>query len=590
MHKLFFLALVSSILLNCEQANSTQEVNKSTSFEDYKSEFLEQYWELNPVSATYNGYAKFNDQLPIPDEEREKYLLAQYQQLLNELDNFTVENLSNSNRVDYELIKNQLESSIWYIEEFDAGSWNPSTYNLGGTFFYTLKGELPLDERLRNVNERLQIVPEYYEQARQNIRQPVKEYTTYAIQQIPSSLDVIKNAVLDSMAISTISDSLSTELQTNIGLAEQAITDFVLFLEEDVLAKDEFQSFRIGKQLYEKKFAYDINAGLTAKENYDAAVQAKEDVHAKMLTLANELWPIYFPDKAQPEGLKAVKHLIDTLSTSHTTKENFVQEIKQQVPELERFVIENNLLTIDEKKPLVIRETPKYMRGFAGASVSAPGPYDKFGETYYNVTPIDDWSDEQAESYLREYNDYMLQILNIHEAIPGHYSQLVYANESPSLIKSIFGNGAMIEGWACFAERVMLENGYGDGPTKNELLLMYYKWNLRIICNSILDYGIHVENWDKKQVMNLLMNEAFQEQAEADGKWNRATISSVQLTSYFNGLTEIQNLKDEIEQLQGEDFSIKNFNEEFLSYGSAPVRLIRELMVDELEKNSKFID
>ena len=84
----------------------------------------------------------------------------------------------------------------------------------------------------------------------------------------------------------------------------------------------------------------------------------------------------------------------------------------------------------------------------------------------------------------------MLPVLNIHEAIPGHYAQLVYANRSPSLIKSIFGNGAMVEGWAVYAERMMLESGYGEH--KAEAWLIYSKWNLRSVTNTILDYGVHV--------------------------------------------------------------------------------------------------
>ncbi len=56
----------------------------------------------------------------------------------------------------------------------------------------------------------------------------------------------------------------------------------------------------------------------------------------------------------------------------------------------------------------------------------------------------------------------MLPILIIHEAIPGHYAQLVLREHSPSRHQGIFGNGAMIEGWAVYGERMMLESGYGD--------------------------------------------------------------------------------------------------------------------------------
>ncbi|MFB1023598.1 MAG: DUF885 domain-containing protein, partial [Vicingaceae bacterium] len=241
--------------------------------------------------------------------------------------------------------------------------------------------------------------------------------------------------------------------------------------------------------------------------------------------------------------------------------------------------------TLDSKKPLVVRETPEYMRGFAGASISAPGPYDADAETYYNVTPLDHYTEAEAESYLREYNNYTLQILNIHEAIPGHYTQLVYSNQSPSLIKSIMGNGAMIEGWAVYTERMMLEAGYGGDNL--EMGLMYYKWNLRTVCNTILDYGIQVLDFTEEDAMQLLMTEAFQEKSEAEGKWRRARLSQVQLCSYFTGFYEIMQLREELQEIMGEKFDLKTFHEDFLSYGSAPVKYIRKLMLKKLSLEAK---
>jgi uncharacterized protein (DUF885 family) len=298
-----------------------------------------------------------------------------------------------------------------------------------------------------------------------------------------------------------------------------------------------------------------------------------------MITIADTLWDNYLAATPKPEDkLKMVSALITEISKKHVARDEFIPEIRKQLPELVAFVNEKDLLTQNPDKPLVVRETPLYMRGGgAGASVSAPGPYDKDADTYYNVTPLDDYTDEQAESYLREYNHYVLQVLNIHEAIPGHYTQLVYSNESPSLIKSLLGNGAMIEGWAVYTELMMLEEGYNNSP---EMWLMYSKWHLRVVCNTILDYSVHSLNMSKEDAMDLLMNQAFQEQAEADGKWKRATLSQVQLCSYFTGFTEIYDLRSELKAKQGDQFSLKKFHEEFLSYGSSPVRYIKKLMME----------
>jgi uncharacterized protein (DUF885 family) len=202
------------------------------------------------------------------------------------------------------------------------------------------------------------------------------------------------------------------------------------------------------------------------------------------------------------DSLSLIRQVIDKISLQHTTPDSFQTAIGLQIPELANFVTRKNLLYLDPSKPLVVRKQPAYMAGVAGASISAPGPYDKNGNTYYNVGSIEGWDKDRAESYLREYNYYTLQILNIHEAIPGHYAQLVYSNQSPSIIKSILGNGTMVEGWAVYTELMMLENGYGDDASGNpspEMWLMYYKWNMRSTCNTILDYSVHVNNMSRER-------------------------------------------------------------------------------------------
>ncbi len=155
--------------------------------------------------------------------------------------------------------------------------------------------------------------------------------------------------------------------------------------------------------------------------------------------------------------------------------------------------------------------------------------------------------------------------------------QLDYANKSPSLIKSIFGNTAMVEGWAVYSEQMMLDAGYGDNSP--EMWLMWYKWNLRSVCNTILDYSVHCLNMPKQSAIALLTREAFQQQAEADGKWNRVSVTSVQLDSYYTGYKEIMDLRADWKSKTGDQYKLKDFNEKFLSYGNAPVKLIRDAMM-----------
>ena len=63
------------------------------------------------------------------------------------------------------------------------------------------------------------------------------------------------------------------------------------------------------------------------------------------------------------------------------------------------------------------------------------------------------------------------------------------AQQSLKPLRSIFKNHPTGEGWAVYAERMMLEEGYGHQSP--ELWLMYYKWFLRVVTNTIMDYEIH---------------------------------------------------------------------------------------------------
>lgn len=582
------LALIMTLgLTACNSDNQTTHLQTmgdasiNQSFEQFSNQFIEIYWSKFPESSSYAGYGKYDDIISIPNEASRSAHNEFANQQLVKLRNFDLAALNTQQQTDYYLIKNQLEKIIWDNETFKTWQWNPSVYNVSGGFALLLNNRFKSDdEKLTLTLNRLKYVPEYYKAAQNNISDPTLEFTQLAIQQNRGAFSVLSDSLLDKLAQSSLSANDKALFRQRFADAKTAIHSYIDFLTEleKTLANDvNTRSFRIGEALYEQKFSYDIQSGYTAKKMYQKALADKARVTSEMVTLTEQLWPKYFPDRTQPENkTEAISQLIKHLSVKHVKKEQFVEEISRQIPALEAFVKEQNLITLDADKPLVVRQTPEYMRGYAMASISSPGPYESKGNTYYNVEPLDALNDEVAGSYLREYNHWILQILNIHEAVPGHYTQLVYANKSPSLIKSLFANGAMIEGWAVYTERMMLEQGYGN--FEPEMWLMYYKWNLRVICNTILDYAIHVNGLTKDAGLDLLMNGAFQERAEAEGKWRRATLSQVQLTSYYSGYREIYDLRESQKEKLGQDFDLKEFHETFLSFGSAPVKYIKALM------------
>jgi uncharacterized protein (DUF885 family) len=575
----FFIALIGAMLMAaCSNQNSEKnKVNTDDQFDQFKERFVTALWKQYPVWASSVGFHNYDSVLTIPNNVEKEASLLFSQKYLDTLQSFDLNALSANNKTDFYLIKNNLESNIWYAKEFDSGSWNPAEYNIGGSFSEILNtNQYAIEDRLRNISIKLKNVGAYYDAAKNNINNPTKEHTALAINQLAGALSVFETDIPEATIASKLNETEKNVIVERCKNAVATINVFINFLK--ALKNEHPRPFNIGKDLYFKKFEMDIQSKFTANEIYKRALLRKKELHLKMYDAAMALWPKYLGKVKTPtDSLTVIRLMIDKLSVNHTHRDSFQSEIEKQIPKLIEFIKQKDLIYIDPSKPLVVRKEPAYMQGVAGASISSPGPYDKNGNTYYNVGTLANYSAAEAESYLKEYNDYILQILNIHEAIPGHYTQLVYSNNSPSLIKSLFGNGAMIEGWAVYTELMMLENDYGNNSP--EMWLMYYKWHLRSVCNTILDYSIHVNNMSEKEALNLLMNEAFQQEAEARGKYKRVSLTQVQLCSYFTGFTEIFDLRESLKKKQGKTFNLKQFHEQFLSYVSAPVKYISEAML-----------
>jgi len=585
MKKISLIGIICLVIAACggNQNNSTKEnEDKNPQFEQYKEKFIEGLWRIYPGWASSQGYHKYDWALIAPDSKSRSKEFSFAKLQLDTLKMYDVNSLSDNNKTDYYMIENQLNTMIWSVNELKSFEWNPSEYNVSNAFAEILNGTYDsLEVRLKSFHEKMKGVPAYYAAAKASIKNPTLEHTQLAIDQNLGGISVFEKDLKEALVKVKFSDEEKKEIEVRATEVVNTIKDYVEWLKK--LENKTPRNFKLGKELYAKKFECEIQSAYTAEQIFKKAIAHKESLHQKMFEIADKLWEKYMGKAAKPnDKLVLIKQVIDKISEKHVKAEDFQSSIEKQIPELTEFVKQKNLIYLDPSKPLVVRKEPDYMAGVAGASISAPGPYDKNGNTYYNVGTLAGMSKEEQESYLREYNHYILQILNIHEAVPGHYAQLVYSNQSPSLTKAILGNGTMIEGWAVYTEHMMLENGYGNNEP--EMWLMYYKWNLRAACNTILDVSVHTKDMTKEDALKLMINEGFQQKAEAEGKWKRATLTQVQLCSYYTGYTEIYEFREELKQQMGEKFNLKEFHEKFLSYGSAPVKYIKELMLKELSK------
>ena len=316
----------------------------------------------------------------MPDAASRAARLKLDEDALATLRGFDERKLSIGNRVDLVLLRNQFESDVWYVKIFRDWQWQPSQYNVGDSFARQLTTEYaPLEKRLRDMLARLGKVPAYYAAARKNIDNPTLEYTELALEQNKGALGVFGDDLVKTVEGSKLTNAEKVLFKRRVAAARTAIQGYVDFL-TDLAAKLKqggARSFRIGKELYAQKYAFDLQSGYTAEQLYEKALAEKASLLDRMEKASRDLWPKYLGDKPMPaDRLDLIGAVIGELSRHHTTPDKFVETIRNQLPELERFVREHDLVDQDASRPLLVRETPLYLRGFAGAGVNAPGPYD----------------------------------------------------------------------------------------------------------------------------------------------------------------------------------------------------------------------
>jgi uncharacterized protein (DUF885 family) len=269
-----------------------------------------------------------------------------------------------------------------------------------------------------------------------------------------------------------------------------------------------------------------------------------------------------------------IKSVLDRLAEKSLTDDTIVDRAKAKLAEATDFVRSHQIVSVPET-PVKVIVAPEFNRGAAVAYCQSPGALEPQGETFFAIAPTPtDWPEARKRSFYREYNEYMLADLTVHEAMPGHYLQIAHANEfkAPTLVRALFSSGTFVEGWAVYTERVMAEQGFG-GP---EVKMQQLKMRLRAIINAIIDQKIHMGSMTEKEALELMMKKGFQEEGEAVGKWKRARLTSTQLSTYFVGASEHDDLRVAAEAKWGDSFNLKTYHDKVISFGSPPVKFVRQ--------------
>jgi uncharacterized protein (DUF885 family) len=541
--------------------------NEDAKFESIVNDYVEALLKAHPETATDLGDHRYDDRLDEYTRASIERDVKFARDTLAALAKVNRAKLSATNRIDLRILENQLQSQIFGREVLRNWEWNPMTYNAGGAIFGLIARDFaPAETRVRSMIGRLNQVPDVVAAAKANLKNPPKIHVETAINQNKGTIALINKEAAE---LAKQAPGLDAEFKAAQKRAVDALTEYGTWLHDDLLPRAN-GDFRIGEEKFHRKLRFSLDSDLTKEEilqHAEADLKATQDA---MYETALKLGA-----KPDADRRKVIKSVLDKLADQHPTNENIIALAEKDLASTTEFVRKHDLVTVP-KDPIQVTPTPEFNRGVAVASCNPPGALEKNGKTFFFISPTPaDWPAQRVESFFREYNDYMLKDLTIHEAMPGHYLQLAHGNQfhAPTKIRAIYGNGPFIEGWATYAEQLMAEAGFG-GP---EVRMQQLKMRLRFIINAILDQKIHTAGMTEKQAMDLMMNEGFQEEGEAAGKWRRAMLTSAQLSTYYVGNIEMNDIRARWEKKHGKS-QLKKLHDTMLSYGSPAAKYVKEMM------------
>ncbi|MFZ1204076.1 MAG: DUF885 domain-containing protein [Candidatus Acidiferrales bacterium] len=493
---------------------------------------------------------------------------------------------------EWQLIDDQIGLSLLEFDKIQNYRHNPTVpvELIGNALFLPLtQNYAPHDVRIGHVLARVEQVPRLLDQVKAYLSDADPIFVKTAISENDGDIDLIQTTIAQEIPAGS---PLKVEYERVAPPAIAALQSFSKWLADDLGKQPAPRTWRLGKELYAEKFRLVMETDITPQQLLSDAQQELKAVRAEMLQLALPMHAQMFPGHGDHSDLtgrdrdrenKIIGEVLDKISEEHPRRDQLQQVIEADLVGIKQFIRDKKIVSLPSRDNLKVIPTPPFMRGiYSVAGFHSAPPLEPQAEAEYWVTPIDPKMPEaQAESKLREYNNYTLQWLSLHEALPGHYVQFEHLNdiqpESRRLVLSLLGNGAYIEGWAEYGAQVMMDEGFLDNNPKFRMMMR--KIRLRLLANAILDIRMQTMGMTDEQAMDLMTKDTFQTQAEAEGKLLRAKLSSTQLPTYYVGLREWLAFRKRYQEAAGKNFDMLKFHDLVLDQGPLPVPVVEKLVM-----------
>jgi uncharacterized protein (DUF885 family) len=530
--------------------------------------FNEVTFRYDPVQATAAGFHEYDTRLSSGSRAEIQSNVAVLKKYEAEFRNFDAQGLSPGALADRELVLSEIRGRLHTLETIRPWEKNPDIYSAGVTYAVFLimsRSFAPPAERLKSVIARERLIPRVFESARQNLKNPPQVYTEVALEQLPGIARFFENDVPKAFQAVTDTALLTEFRQANQGVIE-ALKSYESFLRKELLPRSRGE-FRIGAENYKKKLLYDEMVDIPLDRLLEVGYEDLRRNQAEVKRVA-----------AKIDAKRATSEILHDMENDHPPAGRLLDSFRDVLGGLRGFVEEHKIVTIPSPVPPIIQETPPFARALTTASMDAPGPYERVAkEAFFNVTlPEPSWPAPQVEEYLRGFNRGTIISTAVHEVYPGHYTQFLWIANAPSKVRKLIGCSSNAEGWAHYAEQMMLDEGYGSGDPK--LRLGQLQDALLRNARYIAGIQMHTGRMTVPEAVEFFVKEGYQVRPVAEKEAKRGTSDPTYLV-YTLGKLQILKLREDYGKLKGDRFKLGEFHDAFLAQGYPPIRIVRRALL-----------
>ena len=523
---------------------------------------------FQPTRGTWAGYHQFDSDLEDYSRDRIEKRLAELDELARRVQGIREQVLRKDEAIDAEILEAQIDAERFDLREAQTWRRNPMFYVVKPSESIDVlikRGYAPGRERLPSVVARLEQTPRLMEAMRRNIDNPPREFTEIAIQIARSSTEFFREAVPRwSRAFATVNEQ--EQIEKAAKKAEYAMAEAARWLEQDLLPRSR-GSFALGASRFSRKLELEEMVKVPLDQLLRMGEAALRRDQEQFRQVAARIAPGQSPAQAMA-----------VVARNHPAGSELMSSVQRSLEKTRRFVQERDLITLEGNAQPAVTETPPHLRSGIFAAMDTPGPYEaKATEAFYYVTPVDPgWNAGRQREHLSLFNRPALEVITIHEAFPGHYVQFRNADRFPTKTRKMTSNAANSEGWAHYAEQMMIEEGYAAGDP--QVALMQLSEALVRDCRYVVGIKMHTEGMSVEEGARFFVEQGYLEPANAYEEARRGAYDPTYLY-YTLGKRMVYKLRADFQKERGRNYTLKSFHDVFVRQGAVPLRIMRRLML-----------